>query len=88
MTGCVVARYVYAVMGHDPRVRSVAVLGRMVTITCRHRWSPLVVVPVPLPVQDFIARFDRGEFATLMALPRPRPLSLSLGGQFQRVQSP
>jgi hypothetical protein len=66
-TSCVLARYMHAVTSPDPRVRAITVNLDAVTILRRRWWSPRVIVPVPLPVQQFILRFDRGEYGDLVA---------------------
>jgi hypothetical protein len=68
-TGCVLARYVHAVMGPDPRLRAITVTCAAITMTRRRWWLQPVVVSVPPPVQQFIVRFDRWEFSELVAEP-------------------
>ncbi|HXC79722.1 MAG TPA: hypothetical protein VNU19_22030 [Candidatus Acidoferrum sp.] len=65
-SGCVVARYINAVMGADPRIRKVAVKARSVLLVRRAWWMSVVCVPVPSAVTGFIVEFDRGGFPALV----------------------
>ncbi len=79
-TGCVVARYVNAVMGSDPQLRTVTVSSDAVIILGRHWWSSPVIVSVPPPVRSFITRFDRHGFRDLVAPPASSRRSTTPGG--------
>jgi hypothetical protein len=68
-TGCVVARYLNAVMGSDPRLGRVTVSSDAVNILGRHWWSFPLIVPVPPPVRSFTARFIAADFRDLVAPP-------------------
>lgn len=63
------ARYLNAVVASDRRVAAVMVTGRDVTLNCNHWWVRDVVVRTPVGASVFIARFDRRNFADLLAAP-------------------
>jgi hypothetical protein len=63
--GCAVAVYLHAVLGADPRVKTVKVSQASVRVTLagRRRW---VEVLSPPAVQAFIETFDQGLFPSLV----------------------
>jgi len=67
LTSCVVARYLNAVMGPDPRIRRIIVTREYVTISSKRFWMPCVVLPVPQQVFFFKCNCDHREFRGLLA---------------------
>ena len=65
---CALAVYLRAVLGADPRVRSVAVTDRWVNIGTA--WRTHLVVEPPA-VRTFIHLFDAGRFPQLVRSPHP-----------------
>jgi hypothetical protein len=70
---CAVATYLGAVLGADPRVRSLTTGQSQVKIVVNGpvRFLPPVIVRVPLPqpVRQFIVAFDRGMYPMLVRGP-------------------
>jgi hypothetical protein len=70
---CAVATYLGAVLGGDPRVRSLTTGQSQVKIVVNGpvRLLPAVTVRVPLPqpVRQFIVAFDRGMYPMLVRGP-------------------
>ena len=70
---CAVATYLGAVLGADPRVRSLTTGQSQVKIVVngpvRFLPSALVRVPLPQPVRQFIVAFDRGMYPMLVRSP-------------------
>lgn len=70
---CAVASYLGAVLGADPRVRSLTTGQSQVKIMVngRIRFLPpsVVRVPLPLSVRQFIVAFDRGIYPMLVRNP-------------------
>jgi hypothetical protein len=65
-SSCPLARYIHAVTVSDRRVSKVQVDRRVVAITRRHAWiSKRVMVVLPTALQEFVVRFDRGDFPML-----------------------
>jgi hypothetical protein len=70
---CAVASYLGAVLGADPRVRSLTTGQSQVKIVVNGpvRFLPpaVVRVPLPQPVRQFIVAFDRGMYPMLVRGP-------------------
>ena len=65
-SSCPLARYIHAVTVADRRVGKVQVDRRVVAITRRRAWiSKRVMVALPTALQEFVVRFDRGDFPML-----------------------
>jgi hypothetical protein len=65
--GCVLARYLHAVVGGESFVISIQVRKRSVRILWRSIWAQPLVVSLPLTLCEFIERFDRGEVPQLVS---------------------
>jgi hypothetical protein len=63
---CAVARFLSAVVGAEPGVRSVQVFRRLAVLNLERRW-PWTFVVLPKPVRRFVAAFDAGCFPELVA---------------------
>jgi hypothetical protein len=63
--GCAVAVYLRAVLGADPRVRSLKVTERSIRVSLTGR-RRRVQVPSPPPVRAFVESFDHGLFPSLI----------------------
>ena len=64
-SSCPLARYIHAATVADRRVAKVQVDRRVVAITRRSWFSKRVMVALPTPLQEFVIRFDRGDFPML-----------------------
>jgi hypothetical protein len=56
---CSVARYLYAVMGADTRVKWIRVTKRWLAVKMNRRWWSTVWVRLPHPVREFSDSVDR-----------------------------
>lgn len=65
--GCVLARYLNAVVGADPEVRSLTVLVDCLSIGLARRCRPAVVVLLPEPLSRFVAGFDDYAYPELIS---------------------
>jgi hypothetical protein len=63
------ARYLNAVVAFDPRVAAVSVTSTRIAVACRHWWVRDLIMPTPPSVSSFLVRFDRRDFADLLASP-------------------
>ncbi len=61
-----VAIYLGAVIGSDPKVKSVRTDGRTVVVELRAWWRPAVTVVVPTAVREFTAAFDARCYPALL----------------------
>ncbi len=66
--GCAVAVYLQAVVAADRRVRSVIVTSTRLGLKPESRRSPLIVVPLPRAVRQFVAAFDAEKFPQLLPI--------------------
>jgi hypothetical protein len=64
--GCPVAVFVKAVVGADPRVRTVTVYNACLAVRGPSRWRRPLDVHLPAPVRGFIVAFDAERFPALM----------------------
>jgi hypothetical protein len=64
--GSPVARYINAVVGADPQVRSVTVFRRVVLIRLRRGISPPIKIKLPKALREFTAAFDAECFPQLV----------------------
>jgi hypothetical protein len=58
--------YLSAVVGADPRVKTVRVLPVRVVVTLEHGWRPPLTVPLPRALRHFVAGFDGRLYPTLL----------------------
>lgn len=58
------ARYLYAVIGADDRVRHVKVTARWLLLRTHRRWSPAIRVQLPNPVRQLTLNRPRSAGAT------------------------
>jgi hypothetical protein len=63
-----VARYINAVVGADPRIRSVTVLRKIIHIRLRRRISPPIIIRLPKALREFTAAFDAECFPQLVTM--------------------
>jgi hypothetical protein len=74
---CAVARYVSAVVGSEPSVRSVTVgpCSMMISLVrpTDDRPAGRLHVQLPKPVRDFVAAFDARQYPQVTQEPPPRP---------------
>jgi hypothetical protein len=73
---CAVALYVHALMGSDPRIRSVAVghCALQISVSAPPEFRPAgrLLVQLPKPVRQFVAAFDAGQYPMIV---REQPAS-------------
>ncbi len=76
---CAVALYMSAVLGSEPRVRSVSVghcsMALTIVTADDHRPAGRLHVQLPKSVRQFVAEFDQGRYPQVIAgdLPRSAP---------------
>ena len=63
------ARYLNAVVSFDPRVTSISVTSSRIAIGCGPWWVRDLIIPTPSHVSSFLVRFNRRDFANLLASP-------------------
>lgn len=75
-----ISLYVTAVIGADPNVKSVSVVGDAVAVDLRAWWRPVVTVTLPPAVHDFIEAFDASCYPALLpGEHRPRKADMARG---------
>jgi hypothetical protein len=74
---CALARYIAAVIGSDPAVRSTLVFQDRVKIRLTGFWPRRVVVTLPVPVKAFVYAFDTEHFPELEIEPAGSPSSVA-----------
>ncbi len=67
---CAVALYMHALMGSDPRIRSVAVghCALQISVAAPPEFRPAgrLLVQLPKPVRQFVAAFDAGQYPMMV----------------------
>jgi hypothetical protein len=79
--GCAIAVYLTAVVAADKRVKSVIVTSTRLGLKPESRWSPLIVVPLPRAVRQFVSAFDAERFPHLLPAPRTDQTTASTGDE-------
>ena len=64
--GSPVDRYLHAVVGADPNVKSVRIEAGVVVVRLQGWWRSVVTVPLPTVVQEFASAFDAGCYPALL----------------------
>lgn len=76
-----VARYLEAVIGADPSVKSVAVDPDAVVVELRAWWRPAVLVKLPSVVRAFTVAFDAGCYPRLLPAGHPASAEAERAGE-------
>jgi hypothetical protein len=80
---CALALYVSAVLGSEPRVRSVSVgpcsLALSMVTSADRRPAGRLLVQLPKPVRRFVTGFDHGQFPDLVAGPATEAATFAAG---------
>jgi hypothetical protein len=83
---CAVALYVQALMGSDPRIRSVAVghCALQISVAAPPEFRPAgrLLVQLPKPVRQFVAAFDAGRYPMVV---REQPVGPPVSGTVAQV---
>lgn len=62
---CVVARYLWAIVGSEQSVKAISVSAKSIHVTCSDGHVPLRV-SLPRPISKFIRGFDEGSYPELV----------------------